>query len=45
MSTPFVLRACGEGNCKLVGDCYIHGIMECEAMDEEKYPVQVFRLL
>ncbi|KAF4633399.1 hypothetical protein G7Y89_g4718 [Cudoniella acicularis] len=29
---PFVLRECGKGLFKLVGECYIHGIMDGEAM-------------
>lgn len=30
---PLVLRRCEEGMYRLVGECYVHGIMEGEAMD------------
>ncbi|KAE8447238.1 hypothetical protein EG329_010932 [Mollisiaceae sp. DMI_Dod_QoI] len=31
--TPFVLREVEEGRMRFVGDCYVHGIMEGEALD------------
>ncbi|KAI1294366.1 hypothetical protein F5Y03DRAFT_373219 [Xylaria venustula] len=33
---PFLLREAGDGTYKMVGDCYIHGLMEGEAL-EDKY--------
>jgi hypothetical protein len=33
-TVPFILRECGEGYFKLVGECYIHGIMDGEAIKE-----------
>ena len=30
---PFVLRECDEGTFKFIGECYIHGVMEGEAME------------
>ena len=30
---PFVLRSTGVGTYELVGDCYIHGIMDGEALE------------
>src|SRR5262249_34310553 len=47
-NTPFLLRTAGaksvpevgERECKiLVGDCYVHGIMDGEAMDTEEETV------
>ena len=32
---PFILRESGE-NWRIVGDCYIHGIMDGEAFDDER---------
>jgi hypothetical protein len=32
---PFVLRECGDGTFRLVGECYIYGIMDGEAMKRE----------
>jgi hypothetical protein len=31
--TPFVLRRDAEGKFRFIGDCYVHGIMEGEALD------------
>lgn len=47
---PFVLRSLASGDYILVGECYIHGIMQGEAFDEAKLgrPVpkdRVFRLV
>lgn len=33
-TVPFLLRECSEGYFKLVGECYIHGVMDGEAMKE-----------
>ena len=30
---PFVLRSTGVGTYELVGDCYIHGVMDGEALE------------
>jgi hypothetical protein len=29
----YVIRACGNGQYKFIGECYVHGLMEGEAMD------------
>jgi hypothetical protein len=36
---PFIVRE-DYGKYVLVGECYIHGIMDGEAMDMEKYKIQ-----
>ncbi|KAE9367241.1 HET-domain-containing protein, partial [Stipitochalara longipes BDJ] len=36
---PFIVRE-DDGKYVLVGECYIHGIMDGEAMDLEKYKIQ-----
>jgi hypothetical protein len=36
---PFIVRE-DDGKYVLVGECYIHGIMDGEAMDMEKYKIQ-----
>jgi hypothetical protein len=33
-ATPFVLRPLGRDRYRLVGECYVHGIMDGEAMDD-----------
>ncbi|KAL2193330.1 heterokaryon incompatibility protein-domain-containing protein [Corynascus similis CBS 632.67] len=33
---PFVLRSAGEGKWRLIGEAYVHGIMEGEAWDADK---------
>lgn len=33
-STPFVVREMEDGYFRLVGECYIHGLMDGEAMDD-----------
>lgn len=30
---PYILRPCGDGRYKFVGDCYLHGFMWGQAMD------------
>ena len=30
---PFVLRETGDGHFKFIGECYVHGIMDGEAME------------
>jgi hypothetical protein len=37
---PFVLRSKGEQTFSFVGECYIHGIMEGEAMNGKEDFVQ-----
>jgi len=32
---PFVLRDTGDGCFRFIGECYIHGIMDGEAMESE----------
>jgi hypothetical protein len=34
-NVPFVIRECGEGCFRLIGECYIHGIMDGEAMKQQ----------
>ena len=34
--TPLVLRSRPNGNWELVGDIYVHGIMQGEAFEEDK---------
>jgi hypothetical protein len=33
-STPFVVREMEDGYFRLVGECYVHGLMDGEAMDD-----------
>jgi Heterokaryon incompatibility protein (HET) len=33
--SPFVLRSVDDGHFKLIGDCYVHGIMDGEIFDNE----------
>lgn len=32
---PFMIRDAGDGKYRIVGDCYIHGLMDGEALGEE----------
>ncbi|CAM1507454.1 Fc.00g070950.m01.CDS01 [Cosmosporella sp. VM-42] len=32
----YVLRDCGGGQFRLVGDCYVHGMMKGESMDQDR---------
>ncbi|KAI0809957.1 HET-domain-containing protein [Xylaria sp. FL0064] len=34
-NVPFVVRPVGDGTYKLIGECYIHGIMYGEALEEK----------
>jgi len=44
-SVPFVLRGLDEGGYKFIGESYVHGIMEGEALLRKKTSdVQVFVL-
>lgn len=45
-SVPYVLRQCGRGNdFKLIGECYIHGVMQGEALRGAKLEdLEVFQL-
>ena len=45
--TPFVMRTCDKDEWILVGPCYVHGIMEGEALwkhDEEGTEIQAFHI-
>ncbi|KAK0638428.1 Heterokaryon incompatibility protein 6 [Lasiodiplodia hormozganensis] len=35
---PFVIRGTGSGRYQLVGECYVHGIMDGEVMDMQEVP-------
>ena len=37
---PFVLRRCDDDVYRLLGDCYVHGIMEGEALEAEDSKIQ-----
>ncbi|KAK4695458.1 hypothetical protein P7C71_g2294, partial [Lecanoromycetidae sp. Uapishka_2] len=43
--TPVVLRKVDKGNWKLVGDCYIHGMMNGEAARIDDSPATEIRLV
>jgi hypothetical protein len=32
-SLPYVIRDCGNGRYRFIGDCYVHGVMYWEAMN------------
>jgi len=32
-SLPYVIRGCGNGRYRFIGDCYVHGVMYGEAMN------------
>jgi hypothetical protein len=34
--TPFIVRGVEERSCQLVGECYVHGMMDGEMMKEEQ---------
>ena len=34
-NVPFVIRECSEGRFRLIGECYIHGIMDGDAMEQQ----------
>ncbi|KAI0967116.1 hypothetical protein F4678DRAFT_446588 [Xylaria arbuscula] len=38
---PFLLREAGDGTYKIVGDCYIHGLMEGEALGDEYKEIEL----
>ncbi|KAI1325428.1 hypothetical protein F5Y16DRAFT_264381 [Xylariaceae sp. FL0255] len=38
---PFLLRDAGDGTYKIVGDCYIHGLMDGEALGDEFEEVDI----
>jgi hypothetical protein len=35
-TVPFVLRPCGDGHFRLMGECYVHAIMEGQAVEKWK---------
>jgi hypothetical protein len=41
---PYVLRPDGEGFYKLVGECYIHGVMEGEALAARSLVERKFKI-
>ncbi|KAH8689770.1 heterokaryon incompatibility protein-domain-containing protein [Phaeosphaeriaceae sp. PMI808] len=41
---PYAIRSCGDGHYTLVGECYIHGIMEGEAMKMKELETEEFAL-
>jgi hypothetical protein len=42
--TPFMLRKEGEGEYRLIGECYVHGIMHGEAWNMEGLRPSEFRI-
>jgi hypothetical protein len=42
---PFILRERGSSFYRLTGECYVHGIMEGEAMDKGDLVEQRFRII
>lgn len=38
---PYILRDAGDGTFKIIGDCYIHGLMEGEALGEQYEEVEL----
>jgi hypothetical protein len=46
INVPFVLRKAPEENAfELVGECYVHGIMEGEAIDRNDAPLRTIRIV
>ena len=41
---PYPLRPLGNGTYKLIGDCYIHGIMDGESMKMKNIGQRTFAL-
>jgi hypothetical protein len=44
-STPFVLRSIGDEEYRLVGECYVHGVMKGELWDAASPELQDFRVV
>lgn len=47
-SVPVLLRPrleSGETLFRLVGECYVHGIMDGEAIDDKSYRIEGFKLM
>lgn len=42
---PFILRPTGDGLFKLVGECYIHGIMDGEVLSQENLAYDDFQII
>jgi len=40
LDAPFVIRPVGDGNYRLIGECYIHGVMEGEIVLAEDYEAE-----
>lgn len=43
--TPFVLRGTGEGRWRLLGECYVHGIMNGEGFGDEAREEEWFTIV
>jgi hypothetical protein len=41
---PYVIRPCGNDRYTFIGECYLHGVMDGEAMDMEDIKLQEFAL-
>jgi hypothetical protein len=41
---PFIIRPLSDGHYHLLGDCYIHGIMEGQAMEWSHVKTEIIRL-
>lgn len=41
---PFVMRPRADGRYEVFGDCYIHGLMDSEAMKRHRTVKQKFRV-
>lgn len=44
-STPFMIRETDTGDWKLVGDCYVHGLMDGEVIQMDDVPATDIRLV
>ncbi|KAG9197502.1 hypothetical protein G6514_001496 [Epicoccum nigrum] len=44
-STPFVLRSIGDEEYRLVGECYVHGVMKGEIWDAASRELRDFRVV
>jgi hypothetical protein len=44
-SVPYVLRPCGNGQYTYVGDCFVYGLMDGEALDMEDIKTKEFALV
>ncbi len=44
LSAPMILRKFGDGKYEIVGEAYVHGIMDGEAMDDQSVMVTTIRI-